>query len=63
MIAWPKRLIVFWAVVTAVSVLALIRGVSSAGEPRVVYTALGLLGNASVLVFIVGWIRQSRRRR
>lgn len=63
MIAWPKRLIVFWAVVAAVSVPALIRGLSSEGESGAAYTALGLLGITSVLVFIVGWIRQSRQRR
>lgn len=32
MIAWPKRLIVFWVVTTTVSVLALIRGLSTEGE-------------------------------
>ena len=53
----------FWAVVAAVSVPALIRGLSSEGESGAAYTALGLLGITSVLVFIVGWIRQSRQRR
>ena len=63
MIAWPKRLIVFWVIVTAVSVAALVRGLRTQGEPKVVYTTLGLLGIASLLLFLVGWIRQSRRRR
>ncbi len=63
MITWSKRLTAFWLVVVAISVLALIRGLSTEGEPRVVYTSLGGLGIASVLLFLVGWVRQSRRRR
>jgi hypothetical protein len=63
MIAWPKRLIVFWVVTTTVSVLALIRGLSTEGEPRAISPILGLLGIAGFLLFLVGWVRQSRRRR
>lgn len=63
MIVWPKRLIAFWVATTTVSVLALIRGSSTEGEPRAVYTALGLLGIASSLLFLVGWVRRSKRRR
>ncbi len=62
MIKWPKRLVLFWVAVTAISVLALVRGSLLNGEPRVVYTGFGLLGLVSLLLFLVGWIRQSRRR-
>ena len=62
MIKWPKRLVFFWVAVTAISVFALVRGLLLDGEPRVVYTAFGLLGLASLLLFLFGWIRQSRRR-
>jgi hypothetical protein len=62
MIKWPKRLVVFWVVVTTVSVVALVHGLRVEGEPRVVYTAFGLVGLASLLLFLFGWIRQSRRR-
>jgi hypothetical protein len=62
MITWLERLIVFWVVVVAVSVFAVIRGSSTDGEPRAVHTILGLLGIGSMLLFPVGWIRQSRRR-
>jgi hypothetical protein len=63
MIAWPKRLIAFWLVATAISVLSLIRGLNTEGGPEPVYTTLGVLGIACFLLFLVGWVRQSRRRR
>ncbi len=62
MIKWPKRLVVLWLAVTAISVFALIQGLLLDGEPRGVYAAFGLLGLASLLLFLFGWIRQSRRR-
>jgi hypothetical protein len=61
-IKWPRRLVVFVVLTLAISVFALVRGLSSEGEPRVVYTALGLVGVAGFLLLLFGWIRESRRR-
>ena len=62
MIVLPKRLIAFWVVVAAASIFGLVRGMNSEGQPGMVFTVLGVLGVASVLLFVVGWIRQSWRR-
>ncbi len=62
MIKWPKRLVIFWLAVTAISVFALIQGLLLEGGPRVVYVAFGLLGFTSLLLLLFGWIRQSRHR-
>ena len=61
-IKWPKQLVVFWVVITAISVAALVGGLRAEGEPRVVYTTGGVLGLACLLTFLIFWLRASRRR-
>lgn len=58
----PARLIGFWVLVVALCTLALIRGLSTEGERRIVWAALGTLGLVSALIFLMGWVRQSRRQ-
>lgn len=53
------RLIVFLLLGGLVGVASLIKGLS---ESRFIYTSLGVLILAGVLLFLLGWVRESRKR-
>ena len=56
------RLLSFFLLVTLVGVVCLVRGLGSTDEPRVIYLTLSGACLASVLLFLFGWVRTSRRR-
>jgi hypothetical protein len=58
----PGRLVAFMALGVIAGAFIFYRGLNAEGEPRVVYTVLGALALGGVLLILLGWWRQSKRR-
>jgi hypothetical protein len=58
----PMRLAVLMAAGAAATVFLLIRAASAEGNLRTPYLIFGAVGVAGLLLFLVGWVRQSRRK-
>lgn len=58
----PGRLVAFMAFGVLAGAFILYRGLNAEGEPRVVFTVLGALALGGVLLILLGWWRQSKRR-
>ena len=58
----PGRLIVFMVFSALAGAFSLYRGPTSDGEPRLVWTICGALVFIGVLVVLIGWRHQSKRR-
>jgi hypothetical protein len=56
------QLVGFLVVVALITALSLVRAINATGEQRVVYGVFVVLGVVSLLLFLVGWVRRSRRR-
>jgi hypothetical protein len=56
------RLIVLLAIGAVFTVFAFVRAWSEGGEPRVVYLIFGCLALVGLLLILIGWVRQSKRR-
>ena len=56
------RLIAFMVFSALAGAFILYRGLTSEGEPRVVWTICGALVFVGVLVILIGWRHQSKRR-
>ncbi len=58
----PGRLLGFMAFGVIAGAFILYRGLNSEGEPRAVYTVLGALALGGVLLILLSWCGQSKRR-
>ena len=58
----PGRLVAFMAFGVLAGAFILYRGLNAEGEPPVVFTVLGALALGGVLLILLGWWRQSKRR-